>query len=57
MKWGMPQWQAYRNRNSLKGYCAIAENGILRKTVTNRKLAEAGYFEIQNYYESLRLCD
>ena len=53
----MPQWQAYRNGNSQKGYWAIAGSGILTKTITNKRLAEAGYFEIQNYYESLHLCD
>ena len=57
MKLGMPQWQAYRNGNSRKGYWAIAGSGILTKTITNKRLAEAGYFEIQNYYESLHLCD
>ena len=57
MKLGMPQWQAHRNGNSRKGYWAIAGSGILTKTITNKRLAEAGYFEIQNYYESLHLCD
>ena len=57
MKLGMPQWQAHRNGNSRKGYWAIAVSGILTKTITNKRLAEAGYFEIQNCYESLHLCD
>ena len=57
MKWGMPKWQAYRNGNSRKGYRAIAGSGILTKTITNKRLAEAGYFEIQNCRESLHLCD
>lgn len=30
---------------------------ILAHTITNTRLAAAGYFEILNYYESLHLCD
>lgn len=56
-KLGMPQWQAYRNGNSRKGYWAVAGSGILTHTITNKRLAAAGYFEILNYYESLHLCD
>ena len=57
MKLGMPQWQAYMNGNSQKGYWAVAGSGILTHTITNKRLAAAGYFEILNYYESLHLCD
>ena len=57
VKLGMPQWQAYRNGNSRKGYWAVAGSGILKKTITDKRLAAAGYFEIQSYYESLHLCD
>ena len=57
MKLGMPQWQAYRNGNSRKGYWAVAGSGILTHTITNKRLAAAGYFDILNYYDSLHLCD
>ena len=57
MKLGMPQWQAYRNGNTRKGYWAIAESGILQHTVTNERLAQAGYYSILDRYESLHLCD
>ncbi len=57
IKLGMPKWQAYRNGNSRKGYWAVAGSGILTHTITNERLAAAGYFEILNYYESLHLCD
>ena len=46
IKLGMPQWQAYRNGNSQKGYWAVAGSGILAHTITNTRLAAAGYFEI-----------
>lgn len=42
------------------GNAAVAaptETGILMHTITNKRLAAAGYFEILNYYESLHLCD
>ena len=57
MKLGMPQWQAYRNGNSRKGYWAIAGSGILTHTITNKRLAAAGYFELLSHYESVHLCD
>ena len=57
MKLGQLQWQAYRNGNSQKGYRAVVGSGILMHTVTNKRLAAAGYFEILNYYESLHLYD
>ena len=57
MKLGMPKWKAYRNGNSRKGYWAVAGSGILTHTVTNERLAQAGYCSILNLYESLHFCD
>ena len=57
MKLGMPRWKAYRNGNSRKGYWAVAGSGILTHTVTNERLAQAGYCSILDLYESLHLCD
>ena len=56
-KLGMPQWQAYRNGNSRKGYWAIAGSGILKTTITNERLVQAGYYSILDRYESMHLCD
>ena len=53
MKLGMPDWQAYRNGNTRKGYWAVAGSGILTHTITNKRLAQAGYFSILDRYESL----
>ena len=53
MKLGMPKWKAYRNGNSRKGYWAVAGSGILTHTVTNERLAQAGYCSILDLYESL----
>lgn len=53
IKLGMPQWQAHRNGNSRKGYWAVAGSGILTHTITNKRLARAGYYSILDRYESL----
>ena len=55
-KLGMPDWQAYRNGNTRKGYWAVAGSGILTHTITNKRLAQAGYYSILDWYESLHLC-
>jgi len=57
MKLGMPDWQAYRNGNTRKGYWAVAGSGILTHTITNKRLAQAGYYSILDRYESLHSCD
>ena len=53
MKLGMEDWKAYRNGNTRKGYWAVAGSGILTTTITNERLAQAGYFDIARKYKSL----
>ena len=57
VKLGMPEWQAYRNSNTRKGYWAVAGSGILKTTITNKRLASAGYYSILKRYESVHLYD
>ena len=57
IKLDMPEWQAYRNGNTRKGYWRIAGSGILTRTITNKRLARAGYFSLSDRYESLHLGD
>ena len=52
-KLGMPEWQSYRNGNTRKGYWAIAGGGILTHTITNKRLAHRGYYDISEAYKSL----
>ena len=52
-KLGMDEWKAYRNGNTRKGYWAVAGSGILTHTITNERLAQAGYFDIARKYKSL----
>ena len=54
-KLGMPDWQAYRNGNTRKGYWAIAGSGILQHTITNERLARKGYYDISEAYKSMHL--
>ena len=53
IKLGMEPWKAYRNGNTRKGYWAVAGSGILTTTITNKRLAQAGYFDISAKYKSL----
>ncbi len=52
-KLGMPDWMAYRNGNTRKGYWAVAGSGILTHTITNERLARRGYYDISEAYKSL----
>ena len=55
IKLGMEPWLAYRNGNTRKGYWAVAGSGILNTTITDKRLAQAGYFDILAKYESLQV--
>jgi len=54
---GMPDWQSYRNGNTRKGYWAVSGSGIVSHTITNKRLALAGYYSILDRYESMHSCD
>ena len=55
-KLGGPADKAYRWGNSRLGCWRIAGSHVLECSITNERLAAAGYFSILNYYESLHLC-
>ena len=40
-------------KKSAKGYWAVAGSGIQTHTITNKRLAQAGYYSILDRYESL----
>ena len=44
---------AYRNRNTRKGYWAIAGSGIPMHTIINERLARLEYYDISEAYKSL----
>lgn len=59
-KLGIPAWQAYQWGNTRLGYWRVAGSGILCRSITNEKLALAGYYDFPAQYEQMRklhLCD
>lgn len=52
-KLGIPDWQAYQWGNTRLGYWRIAGSAILTRSITNKRLAQAGYFNLSEKYESL----
>lgn len=56
-KLGIPADKAYQWGNSRLGYWRIAGSPVLECSITNERLAAAGYFSILNCYESLHSCD
>ena len=59
-KLGIPEWQAYQWGNTRLGYWRIAGSAVLNRSITNEKLALAGYYDFPAQYEQLRLkhlCD
>lgn len=55
-KLGIPVDQAYQWGNSRLGHWRIASSPVLQCSITNERLAAAGYFSILSCYESLHLC-
>ena len=55
-KLGIPADKAYQWGNSRLGYWRIAGSSVLKCSITNERLAAAGYFSIWGCYESLHLC-
>ena len=59
-KLGIPAWQAYQWGNTRLGYWRVAGSGILSRSITNEKLALAGYYDFPAQYKQIRkqhLCD
>ena len=55
-KLGIPPERAYQWGNSRRGYWRMAGSPVLTCSITNERLAAAGYCSILNCYESLHLC-
>jgi RNA-directed DNA polymerase len=53
-KLGVPDWQAYEWGNTRLGYWRIAGSPILSRTLDNKRLAMAGYYDFPAQYESFR---
>ena len=54
-KLGVPADKAFQWGNTRRGYWRIAGSAVLQRSITNERLAAAGYFSILGCYESLHL--
>lgn len=55
LKLGIPEWAAYNYGNSRKGYWRMSGTTTLNNALSNKRLAQAGYFDISQKYKSLHL--
>ncbi len=53
-KLGVPEGQAYPWGNTRLGYWRIAGSAIMQRSVTNKRLVQAGYYDFPAQYERLR---
>jgi len=53
-KLGVPEWKAHQWGNTRLGYWRIAGSAVLNRSVTNERLAQAGYYDFPAQYERLR---
>ncbi len=53
-KLGIPEYQAYQWGNTRPGYWRIAGSSVLKCSITNEKLARAGYYDFPPQYEQIR---
>ena len=56
MKLGIPSYYAHK-WGYIKAYWNVAGSPVLTRSITNERLAQAGYYGILTRYESLHLCD
>lgn len=55
MKLGINKYKAYEWANTRKGYWHVANSWILSSTITNQRLAEAGYVFFSDCYRKVRV--
>ena len=55
IKLGIPKYYA-RKWGYVKGYWRVAGSPVLTRSITNERLAQAGYYSLSDRYESLHSC-
>jgi RNA-directed DNA polymerase len=55
MKLGINKYKAWEWANTRKGYWHIANSYILSRTITNKRLCQAGYVLFSDYYRAVRV--
>ena len=56
MKLGLPEWRACEVAYSRKAYWRSAKHASVQMAISNKRLAQAGYYSLSDRYESLHLC-
>ena len=56
VKLGLPVWRAAEVAYSRKSYWRSAHHASVNAAISNKRLAQAGYYSILDRYESLHLC-
>lgn len=56
MKLGLPEWRACEVAYSRKAYWKSARHASVQMAISNKRLAQAGYYSIFDRYVSLHLC-
>lgn len=56
MKLGLPEWRACEVAYSRKAYWRSARHASVHAAISNKRLAQAGYYSILDRYESLHSC-
>ena len=56
MKLGLPEWRACEVAYSRKANWRSARHASVHAAISNKRLAQAGYYSILDRYESLHLC-
>ena len=56
MKLGLPRWRACEVACSRKSYWRSSAHASVQMAISNKRLAQAGYYSILDRYESLHLC-
>ena len=57
MKLGLPEWRACEAVYSGKAYWRTAHHASVQWAISNKRLAQVGYYSVLARYESLHLCD
>lgn len=57
MKLGLLEWRACEAAYSQKAYWKSDRHASVQMAISNKRLAQAGYYSILDRYESLHLCD
>ena len=53
---GIPRYYAHK-WGYVQGYWNVAGSPVLQRSITNKRLAQAGFYSLSDMYKSLHLCD